>query len=206
MAGPFVFLHGVARRTGLFSTNRSSQMIFAIDPGPTHSAMVLFDECERKVVLSEAQATHETIIFMLQHDGIDNENLTVACEGLQCFGMPVGKETFETAYNIGELRYLCFDQGIAFKMVFRSEVKNFLCHSAQAKDSNIRQAILDRFPLIGGGKTPQIGNKSKLGLLYGVKKDMWSALALAITWCEMQNKKVGDAFYQTGGAGHIKKE
>jgi len=142
--------------------------------------MVLFDECERKVVLSEAQATHETIIFMLQHDGIDSENLTVACEGLQCFGMPVGKETFETAYNIGELRYLCFDQGIAFKMVFRSEVKNFLCHSAQAKDSNIRQAILDSFPATGGGTTPQVGTKKQPGPLFGVSSHSWSALAVAL--------------------------
>jgi hypothetical protein len=159
---------------------KDSQMIFAIDPGPTHSAMVLFDDCERKVVLSEAQATHDTVMFMLAHDGIDKENLTVACEGLQCFGMAVGKETFETGYNIGEIRHLCKTQDIAFQLVFRGQVKQFLCHSAKAKDGNIRQAILDSFPATGGGATPQVGTKKAPGPLLGVSSHSWSALAVAL--------------------------
>ena len=57
-----------------------------------------------------------------------------------------------------------------------------LCNSVRAKDSNVRQALLDRFPATGGGKTPQIGTKSKPGPLYGFSKDMWAALGVALTF------------------------
>jgi hypothetical protein len=46
----------------------------------------------------------------------------------------------------------------------------------QAKDANIRQAILDRF----GGKEKAIGKKANPGPLYGVKSHLWSALAVAL--------------------------
>ena len=68
--------------------------------------------------------------------------------------------------------------------VYRSEVKMKLCHSMRAKDGNIRQAIIDRYPATGGGAIPQIGTKNQPGPLYGISKDLWSALAVAITYEE----------------------
>jgi hypothetical protein len=59
-----------------------------------------------------------------------------------------------------------------------------ICKNNRAKDSNIRQAIIDRYPATGGGKTPQIGTKSQQGPLYGVSADVWAALAVAITFAE----------------------
>jgi len=172
--------------------------ILAIDPGPEKSAFVIY--APEKYITDKGIVDNVTILQVLQFGKAD----ILVLEMVESFGMPVGKSVFETCLWIGRFIQAWMPQ--EYCLLYRSQVKLHLCNSRQAKDSNIRQAILDRFPLIGGGKTPQIGNKSKLGLLYGVKKDMWSALALAITWCEMQNKKVGDAFYQTGGAGHIKKE
>ena len=57
----------------------------------------------------------------------------------------------------------------------------YLCHSMKAKDGNIRQAILDLY----GGKDVALGNKKRPGPLYGVSKDIWAALAVAITYCGM---------------------
>ena len=70
------------------------------------------------------------------------------------------------------------------QQVYRKDVKMHLCGSMRAKDTNIRQAIIDRYPASGGGKCPQIGTKKEPGPLYGVSKDIWSALAVAITYSE----------------------
>lgn len=59
-------------------------------------------------------------------------------------------------------------------MMPRIEVKKHLCHNGAAKDSNIRQALIDRFGPPGVKKEP--------GILYGVKKDIWAAMAIAVTW------------------------
>ena len=59
-------------------------------------------------------------------------------------------------------------------------VKSHLCHSAKANDSNIRQALIDRW----GGDQVAIGRKKAPGPLYGFSGDMWAALAVAVTAAE----------------------
>ena len=54
---------------------------------------------------------------------------------------------------------------------------NCFCNSAAAKDTNIRQALIDHY---GGSKAEAIGVKAKPGPLYGIKADEWSALAIAL--------------------------
>ena len=63
-------------------------------------------------------------------------------------------------------------------MIYRKDVKLHLCGSPRAKDSNIRQALIDRF---GPGKEKAIGLKKTPGPLYGVKSHVWAALAVAVT-------------------------
>lgn len=46
-----------------------------------------------------------------------------------------------------------------------------------AKDANVRQALINRF----GGKDAAIGRKAAPGPLYGISRDMRSALAIAVT-------------------------
>ena len=51
----------------------------------------------------------------------------------------------------------------------------------KAKDSNIRQAIMDRY---GSTREAAIGTKKNPQELYGVSKDIWAALGVAITASE----------------------
>ena len=44
----------------------------------------------------------------------------------------------------------------------------------RAKDSNIRQALIDRFGVVGTKKNP--------GWFYGVSKDVWAAIAVGVTY------------------------
>ena len=63
-----------------------------------------------------------------------------------------------------------------------------LCKNNRAKDGNVRQAILDRYPATGGGKNPQVGTKKAPGPLYGVSGHAWQALAVAITAIETRGQ------------------
>ncbi|CCH04029.1 hypothetical protein NH44784_000371 [Achromobacter xylosoxidans NH44784-1996] len=103
---------------------------------------------------------------------------TLAVEMIASYGMPVGREVFETCVWIGRFVQAW---GGAVEMVYRKDVKMHLCGTAKAKDGNVRQAILDLYPRTGGGATPQVGTKGRPGPLYGVSTHAWAALGVAIT-------------------------
>lgn len=141
-------------------------MIIGIDPGPTLSAFCFWDG-------SHIQASGITANENVSSDfSLLKRGTTVVCEHLQCFGMAVGKDVFETAYWIGHFRARCEALDVPFARAYRSEVKMHHCKSMRAKDSNIRQALIDRFGAPGTKKKP--------GLTYGLKSDLWSAFAIAV--------------------------
>lgn len=140
-------------------------MILAIDPGPEQSAFLAWDNrvCSRGLISNgEARAS--------LHHWKDDPALIIAVEMIQSFGMPVGKEVFETCVNIGRIVEICHPKPV--RMVYRRDIKLHLCGSARAKDGNIRQALIDR---VG----PQ-GKKHSPGPTYGLAKHDWAALAIAI--------------------------
>jgi len=145
-------------------------ILLGLDPGTTHTGCVWFDG---QRVVKSAHLENRVVVLGVSlletHRRID----AVACEMLACQGMPVGKETFETAYWIGRFMGAC---SMDWHRVYRNEVKLHLCGSVRAKDANIRQALLDRW----GGKSA-IGTKKAPGPLYGVTGHCWSALAVAVT-------------------------
>lgn len=140
-------------------------MILGIDPGPVQSAFCLWDSVS---IREHGIRPNDVLSIQLHHLSV---GITVACEHLQCFGMAVGSEIFETAYWIGDFRATCRQRGIIFARAYRGAVKMHHCNSMRAKDANIRQALIDRFGPPGTKKAP--------GLTYGVKADIWSAFAIA---------------------------
>jgi hypothetical protein len=146
-------------------------MIIGIDPGPEMTALVAW--WDNSVWITRKMESKAVCKF-LGDVYLTTGHYEVACEHIQCMGMPVGKEIFETAYWIGEFRHFCQASKIPFHRVYRSEEKMFLCNSVRAKDSNIRQALIDRYGAVGTQNNP--------GPLFGVSGDMWSALAVAVTF------------------------
>lgn len=144
--------------------------ILAIDPGTETSGVVEYDGTQ--VLWSDEMNNGE----LLEHLRWSYEH--VVCELIQCLGMPVGAEVFETAYLIGSIQEIQLVTPRAFHGVYRSQVKLHLCGSARAKDANIRQALID----MHGGKEKAIGKKKSPGPLYGVSGHCWQALAVAVTW------------------------
>ena len=154
-------------------------MILAIDPGPTESAWVLL---YGNAVLAWAKEPNERVLAMLQNDNIKAVRHPLVIEEIASYGMPVGREVFQTVRLAGR-----FEQVFAGGPVHylpRLAVKLYLCHSARAKDGNVRQALIDRW----GGKMAALGTKKAPGPLYGISGDGWAALAVAVTFTATQTE------------------
>lgn len=155
--------------------------VLAIDPGNEESAYVLL---EGSVVHKKGKILNremlEVVAFYAR--GADLEADACAIEMVASFGMPVGAEIFETCVWVGRFVELWSSlRGHEPTRIVRLRVKQHLCHDSRAKDGNIRAALIDRF---GPGKDKAIGKKANPGPLFGVSADVWSALAVAVTFAD----------------------
>ncbi len=147
--------------------------ILAIDPGNVQSAYAILDK-QLKPVHFEI-VPNEDLLQVIQYD-IDY----MAIEMIASYGMAVGVTVFETVFWIGRFWEAARQQGIPCTKVYRKDVKMNLCQSMRAKDSNIRQALIDRFGVVG--------TKKNQGWFYGFKKDLWAAYAVGVTFSDMSLK------------------
>ncbi|WP_225984103.1 hypothetical protein [Epidermidibacterium keratini] len=99
----------------------------------------------------------------------------IAIEMVASYGMPVGADVFETCVWIGRL---CEAAAREPQLVKRHGIKLHHCQSARAKDSNIVQALVDRFAK--GEPNKGKGTKASPGFFYGFAADVWQAFALAV--------------------------
>lgn len=151
--------------------------LLAIDPGPERSAWVIFDTDECRPV--EWSKDHNDDVRDVVHDN-SGPCRAVAIEMVASYGMAVGADVFETCVEIG--RFIECWIGIPEPIrVYRRDCKMHICGSPRANDSNIRQALIDRY---GPSKAKAIGLKASPGPLYGMTGDCWAALAVAITAAE----------------------
>jgi hypothetical protein len=159
------------------SSKSPTQRILAVDPGTEQSGWVEFID---GVVKDSGVMENGDLLELLGSDHWRTEGYELALEMISSYGMPVGREVFETCVWVGRFKQQ-WHHPAAVRLVYRRDVKQYLCGSAKAKDANIRQALLDMFPRVGGGKTPQVGTKAQPGPLYGVSSHAWAALAVAVT-------------------------
>lgn len=157
--------------------------ILAIDGGTEKSAWVLYNP-ETHVVEDCNIESNESLRDMLASTVLRPTNTELVLEWVSCYGMPVGDETFQMVYWLGRFAE-AWEKPV--HRIKRTDIKLQLCGSARAKDANVRQALLDRFPPTGGGRTPQVGTSKKPGPLYGARSHIWSAIAVAVAWWEYRN-------------------
>lgn len=160
--------------------------VFAIDPGPEESAWCVWDG-ERV----ESCGIEDNRVLFKGLMEVPMGDMAGAIEMVQSFGMAVGAEVFETCWWTGRFcAAWCLATHTEMARVFRRDVKLSLCGTARAKDSNVRQALIDRF---GGSKRAAIGVKKAPGPLYGVRSHVWSALAVAVVWLDtLEDARDGD--------------
>ena len=153
--------------------------ILGIDPGTTQSAYVVWDS-ETMDILEYGIKENLELSAMLQFFQFD----VCVIEMVASYGMAVGQTVFETCVWIGRFMNEIENYSCNVVRITRNQVKNAICHSSKANDSNIRQALIDMY---GGEKKVAIGTKKAPGKLYGIKKDEWAALAVAIAWHKNQD-------------------
>lgn len=142
--------------------------IIAIDPGNEQSAAVAWDG--ERIAEAYLNPNREILDYLHSFTPATPEQLHI--EMVACYGMPVGREVFETCLWIGRFVEAWKvrtkkDAGLTY----RSAIKLHHCNSARAKDSNIRQALIDKYGAPG--------TKKQRGATYGLKGDLWQAFALA---------------------------
>ena len=156
-------------------------MVFAIDPGNIQSAYVwLNDDLS---IREFAKKDNEYVLNAFENYvalSDTNSNVKVAIEMIACYGQRVGKEVFETCVYIGQLKQICRQYGVIPKFIYRKEEMEVLCNGQNNGDSGIRRVLIERFAKhdLKNGK----GTKKNPDFFYGFAKDIWAAMAVAITY------------------------
>lgn len=158
--------------------------IIAVDPGSERSAWVIFD----------------TVSMLPVRHGIDDNGVLVSAlpgfvdamviEWMQPRGMPTSAQEYETLFWIGRFVQHVVESphDVVVDRLSRLRVKQHICGRNSANDSNIIAALIDRYGGTGG-RAAAVGVKARPGPLYGVSRDVWQALALAITYWETRDEQ-----------------
>lgn len=112
--------------------------MIGIDPGTTQSAIV--DVHPNGSIKAHATLPNTELEKQLRlaHD-------YVAIERVACQGMAVGQTVFDTCVWIGRFIAAAKTAHVEVFLVFRRDVKLYICGNQQAKDANIRRALIDRY-------------------------------------------------------------
>lgn len=155
-------------------------MILAFDPGNEYTAYCLIDDDRRPVEFGKVP-NKDALVYVYHHAG-DTRIEAVVIEMVASYGMAVGKSVFETCVMIGRLTEAAEMSYFPVDYIYRIEEKTTICHDSKAKDSNIRQALIDRFAQhdLKNGK----GTKKNPDWFYGFAKDEWAAYAVGTTWLD----------------------
>ena len=156
--------------------SKKMQTILAIDPGDVKTAYVLMD-VKTYTPIEKGLIDNEELLKKISNFKFNH----LAIEMVASYGMAVGRNIFETCVWIGRFIEAANNKNIAYTKIYRIDEKINICHDSRAKDSNIRQALIDRFGEIGVKKNP--------GFFYGFKKDIWAAFAVGTTFIDLYNEK-----------------
>lgn len=159
-------------------------MIMAIDPGNVFSAYCIIDDDYRPVAFGKY--FNKSVLEAIQRFLEERKGNRIIIEMVASYGMPVGKEVFETCIWIGRYIQMCDTYPAYTTRITRQQVKANLCHAENARDSNVRRALIDRFAKhdLKSGK----GTKKSPDWFYGFADDMWSAYAVGVTALDTDNE------------------
>lgn len=148
----------------------------AIDPGTTHSAYTVTGY--NHVPITFGKIPNHQLLAELPAMGFAVDR--VAIEMVASYGMPVGADVFTTCVWAGRFIQRLDDAAnhLPVHLIPRKDIKLHHCGSSRAKDSNVTQALVDRFA--PGVPNHGKGRKTAPGWFYGFSADVWAAYALAV--------------------------
>lgn len=150
--------------------------LLAIDPGSSLSAWVELDGNE---VVCHAKEPNEDVLLMLLTGRF--LPMTVVIESMSPRGLPTSLQEMEAIWWSGRF-WQAASRHAEVHRISRDEVKLRLSgRRSKVNDAAIRAILIDRYGGIGG-KAAAVGLKASPGPLYGVKADVWAALAVGLAW------------------------
>jgi hypothetical protein len=171
-----------------------SRRVLAIDPGTEQSAWLVYHN-GRPVPHRFGIWPNDDLLGHLRN-GFDMGTIegsfarpdVVVIETIEPrYGLQMGWSTLDTARWVGRFEE-AGSRWAPVVLLKRSEILRRLGivtsprkgEKRVSADSGVRQALTDRF----GGKDAAIGLKASAGPLYGISKDVWSALAIAVSYAD----------------------
>jgi hypothetical protein len=159
--------------------------ILAIDPGNRESGYAIIEMPEFKLI-EFGKIENHNLLDLIKALPFKVTEIDIAIEMIGAYGMAVGKDVFETCVWIGR-----FEQALRdikyhnINYIYRKDEKINLCGTMKAKDTNIRQALINRYAKFDfkNGK----GVKANPDTFYGVSKDVWQAIAVGVTYYDLNN-------------------
>jgi len=158
-------------------------MILAIDPANLESAYCIVEIDSYRPISFDKIENNKMFDVLKANKDIKK----IIIEEVRSYGMSVGQTVFDTCRWYGRFEQFALDTIPDVEVVYicRKDVKMNLCGTMRAKDSNIRQSLIDRFGVVGV--------KANKGWFYGFKADLWSAYALGTTYLDkIKNKEGGN--------------
>lgn len=159
-------------------------VLLAIDPGNKQSGYVLVEVIDGKIdrVLDKGKVANRELLDIIELWYLHITD--VAIEMVASYGMAVGATVFDTCVWIGRFmqQVKTFIPNAYLHRIYRKDEKICICGSMKAKDSNIRQALVDIYA--PGEDNYGKGTKDNPGFFYGFKSDIWQAFAVAHTYVE----------------------
>lgn len=150
--------------------------LLAIDPANKESAFVLMEDYKP---LEFGKKDNEDVLGVVKAVLSVHPDCHVAIEMVASYGLPVGKDVFDTCVYIGRIIEHCNN----WSYVYRKDVKMNLCQTLKGvNDTVVRHALIDRFAKhdFRSGK----GTKHNKDFFYGFKQDVWQAYAVGCTYLD----------------------
>ena len=161
-------------------------MILAIDPGNVQSGYCVIGPSYKPMDFDKVN--NETLASNLERMfyGFGIDEVVIEMIGHYGTAMAPGKTVFDTCVWIGRFIQITEDCNLPCTLIKRKVVATHICDSPKAKDSNVTQALVDRFAPYQGnyGK----GTKKEPGFFYGFAKDIWQAYALGVTYMDRPHR------------------
>lgn len=170
-------------------------VILSVDTGTLQSAYVQYD-IEFSEILAFGKVENGALLDLIEELRCDH----LALEMFKSYGNILGDSVLQSCVWLGrfiERWQVCTNYRGEFTMIPRKTIVNAICHNPRAKDSNVRQALIDIFnthPKAAlGERIPAIGSSKNKGPLYGISKDVWSALAVALAFKDLRTNEVKES-------------
>jgi len=163
------------------------KFIIGIDPGSIKSAYIVIglDHENKFYIFDKDHAENNDVRKAIIRNCATRTNIVVAIETIVSYGNAMGQTTIDTAKWVGRFSQFTEDMGYKAFEITRPNIKLNLCNSRSAKDKNVNQRLKDRFGDFGTKKNQGRLYKLKDGLVKGGRSHVMSALAVAISYADI---------------------